>query len=163
MMDRIPVPPEKRRILEGLIRVTDLLIYATVIAGGVFALVFTPSSVRTELTGWEWMIPIWGGMLLAGGIGGFVGRLSRYWIIEVPALPLAAVGIGTYFLVLGSTAFSSPLAAVAATFVLVALLMMVRRYLELQIFASEPDDQDIRARVFAILRRRTRDIVPRNR
>jgi hypothetical protein len=161
-MDRNPITPEKRRVLEALIRIIDLVIYAAVIVGGVYALIFTPMSVQTELTGWEWLIPVWGSMLLLGGLGGFVGRLTRYWIVEVPSLPLAGVGIGIYFFILGSTAFSSAVAVVATMLILASLLMILRRYVELQIFASEPEDQDFRARVVAMFTRRTRDVVQRN-
>lgn len=160
-MDKLPVPPEKRRVLEALIRIIDLVIYFAVAVGGVYALIAPPTSVQTELTGYEWMIPVWGALFLLGGIGGFVGRLSRFWIIEVPALPLAAFGIGLYFVILVPTAFASVFAAVATSLVLAALLNVVRRYLELQIFASEPDDRDIRARFFAAARRRTRNVVSR--
>lgn len=156
-----PPPPEKRRVLEALIRIIDLVIYIAVSAGGLFALIATPTSVQNELTGWEWLIPMWGWMLMLGGLGGFAGRLTRYWIIEVPSLPLAGVGIAIYFLVLGRTAFSNALAVVATMLILAAFLMIVRRYVELQIFATEPDDRDFKSRLAAMLRRRTRDVVHR--
>jgi hypothetical protein len=149
-------------MLEALIRVIDLVIYLAVAVGGVYALIAPPPSVQTELTGWEWMIPTWGALLLLGGLGGFVGRLSRFWIIEVPALPLAMFGIGVYFMILGSTIFATVFATVATMLILAAFLNMVRRYLELQIFATEPDDHDLRARLLAATRRRTRNVVPRD-
>lgn len=161
-MDRQPVAPEKRRVLEALIRVIDLVIYAAVAVGGIFALIAPPPSVQAELDGWEWLITVWGAMLVLGGAGGFAGRLSRFWIVEVPALPFAGIGIGVYFLILGTTATVTPFTTVATMIVLAAMLNMLRRYLELQIFASEPGDQDIRARVAAILGRRTRDVVRRD-
>ncbi len=161
-MDRIPVAPEKRRLLEGLIRVIDLVIYAAVAVGGLYALIAPPPSIQTELNGWEWLIPVWGSLLIVGGLGGFIGRLSRFWIIEVPSLPFAGIGIGVYFLVLGTTATVTPFTTVAAMLILAAMLIMLRRYLELQIFATEPDDQDLRARVAAMLRLRTRDVVRRD-
>lgn len=161
-MDKAPVAPEKRRVLEALIRITDLVIYAAVAVGGVFAFIAPPPTVQSELVGWEWLIPVWGAMLVVGGLGGFAGRLSRYWIVEVPALPFAGIGIGVYFLVLGTTATVTPFTTVAAMIILAAMLNVLRRYLELQIFASEPDDQHIRARVAAMLRRRTRDVVRRD-
>ncbi|MDD7930061.1 hypothetical protein [Microbacterium thalli] len=161
-MDRAPVAPEKRRVLEALIRVIDLIIYAAVGVAGVFAIVAPPPSVQTELAGWEWLITVWGALLILGGAGGFAGRLSRYWIVEVPALPFAGIGIGVYFLILGTTATVTPFTTVAAMIVLAAMLNMLRRYLELQIFASEPGDQDIRTLVAAILSRRTRDVVRRD-
>ena len=90
------------------------------------------------------------------------GVKTRFWIIEVPALPLSMFGIGVYFVILGATIFATVFATVASMLILAAFLNMVRRYLELQIFATEPDDHDFRARLLAATRRRTRNVVPRD-
>lgn len=161
-MERLPIPPRIRHRYEAIIRVIDLITYFAVFVGGVYALVGTPNSVVDELAGWEWVIVLWAFLLLLGGSAGFWGRLTRWWMVEVPATVLAFFGIAIYFLVLGRFAFASITSAVAVSLVAVAMLVMVRRYAELQIFATEPGT-DFRTRVAAALRRRTADVVRRHR
>lgn len=161
-MDRFPIPPRIRHLWEAVIRYIDLIVYTAVFIGGVYALIGTPNSVVDELVGWEWVIGLWAALLLLGGFAGFLGRLTRWWMIEVPATVLAAFGIAIYFIVLGRFAFASVTSAVAVTLVCVAMLVMVRRYAELQIFASEPGT-DFRSRVAEALRRRTPNFVQRHR
>lgn len=161
-MDRHPIPPERRRRFEALIRLIDLTAYSAVFVGGIWALVFTPDSVTLELSGWPGLIVVWAVLLLAGGGAGFLGRLTRYWVIEVPATVAALFGILIYFVILGQTVFRSVTAAVAAVLVLVAMLLMLRRYLELQIFSTEPDERRFPDRVAAMFRRRTANVVQRD-
>lgn len=161
-MERLPIPPKIRHRYEAIIRVIDLITYFAVFVGGVYALVGTPNSVVDELAGWEWVIVLWAFLLLLGGSAGFVGRLTRWWMVEVPATVLGSFGIAIYFIVLGRFAFASITSAVAVSLVAVAMLVMVRRYAELQIFATEPGT-DFRTRVAAALRRRTADVVRRHR
>lgn len=162
-MDRRPVPEDKRRRLEAVIRVLDMVTYIAIIAGGVYAVAFTPNTVQVELAGWEWLINIWGALLLLGGGIGFTGRLTRYWIFEMPATLAAVFGIAIYFVVLGTTSFSSITATVAAALAFVAMVAMVRRYVELQIFSSDPDNDDFKTRLAEMIRRRTLDAVPHDR
>lgn len=161
-MDRYPISDRTRRRWEAVIRVIDVIAYAAVFIGGVYALVGTPNSVVDELRDWDWVIVLWAALLLIGGGVGLVGRLSRRWMIEVPATVLACFGILIYFVVLGRFAFSSITSAVAVALTLVAMLVMMRRYAELQIFSTEPNG-DFRARAAAALRRRTADFVHRHR
>ncbi|MEW1990698.1 hypothetical protein [Microbacterium sp. NPDC078849] len=161
-MDRWPISPKVRHRYEAIIRIIDLFAYFAVFIGGVYALVGTPNSIVDELAGWEWLILLWAFLLLVGGAAGFLGRFLRWWMIEVPATVLATFGIGIYFIVLGRFAFASITSAVAVALVCVAMLVMVRRYAELQIFATEPGT-DFRTRVAAALRRRTPDVVRRHR
>lgn len=162
-MDRRPVETARRRRIEAAIRIIDLTVYAAVLAGGVYALVSTPATIVDELQGFEWLIGLWASLLLAGGSVGFVGRLSRYWFVEVPATVAAFFGIFIYFVVLGRYAFTSVTAAVAAALVLVAMCTMARRWAELQIFATDPDAHDFRHRMADALRRRTTNFVNRHR
>lgn len=161
-MDRHPIDTARRRRYEALIRVVDLLAYATVCIIGVYAMLFTPLSVYDQLAGANWLVWVWSGLLLAGGAVGFVGRAARYWFLEVPATVLAFTGLLIYFVVLGQFAFSSVTAAVAAGCALVAVLLMARRWAELQIFATDPDATDFRTRMADALRRRTSDFVHRH-
>lgn len=157
MMDRYPVPEERRRRFETGIRLIDLIVYAAVFGGGVYALIATPATVAAELHGAMWLIGVWSGLLCLGGAVGFVGRLTRFWMIEVPATVLAFAGILIYLVVLGRFAFTSVTAAVAALLVLVAMAMIARRWAELQIFATDPDRHDFRFRMAEALRRRTQN------
>lgn len=161
-MDRHPVETPRRRRFEAVIRIIDLIVYAAVFAGGIYAITGTPKTVVDELAGAELLIWLWAGLLLAGGVVGFVGRFTRYWFLEVPATVLGFAGILIYLVVLGRSAFSSVTAAVATTFVLVALGMLARRWAELQIFATDPDATDFRSRMADALRRRTSNFVHRH-
>jgi len=131
----------RQRILEAAVRVLDLIVYATVFVGGAYALATPPNTVVDSLEGYEWLVTIWAILLLVGGLVGFVGRLTRYWLVESPATIAAATGITIYVVVLAQYTFLSITAAVATTLAIVAGAFMVRRWMELQIFASEPLDK----------------------
>lgn len=161
-MDRRPVPPERRRRFEAIIRIIDLVVYAAVAVGGVYALVGTPATVVDELRGALWLVVVWAGLLCVGGAVGFLGRLTRYWMLEVPATVLAFFGVLIYVVVIGRFAFTSITAAVAALLILVAMGMLARRWAELQIFATDPDAHDFRHRMAEALRRRTQDFPHRH-
>lgn len=161
MTERYPVPENKRRILEAGIRLIDIIIYVAIFVGGCFAAFATPTSVQTELSGWRWLIPLWVGFLIVGGLMGAIGRITRIWILEPPADVAAVVGIAMYFVMLGKSAFDSWLAVLATMLVLVAALMMLRRYLELQIFGTDPSNRSFAERFADALRRRTGDVPPR--
>lgn len=160
-MDRLPVEPARRKQFEAFIRIIDLIAYAAVFAGGIYALVATPMTVFDELAN-TGLIYLWSGLLLVGGASGFVGRITRFWFPEMPATVLAFAGILIYFVVLGRYTFTSITAAVAATLVLVSMLVMARRWAELQIFATDPEAKDFRTRLADALRRRTQNFVQRD-
>lgn len=160
-MDKHPVPPRRRRLYEALIRAVDLVVYAAVFAGGCYAMFATPSTVVDELGDADWLIVFWSIMLLAGGSVGFAGRAFRRWMVETPATVASFTGILVYVIVLGRYAFTSITAAVAVALTVVAALTMARRWLELQIFATEPG-LNLRGRFLAALGRRTANTVPRD-
>lgn len=160
-METFPVEPKKRRKIEWGVRLTDLAAYTVIFIGGVAAMFFTPNTVTTELIGYEWLIPIWATMLLVGGLLGFVARITTIWIMEPAASVISMFGIAIYFIVLGKSAFSSLTAVLASCLIFVALLWVIRRYLELQLFGSNPDHKDFRARFNAALDRRIPNVPPR--
>lgn len=160
-MDRRPVEPARRKRFEAFIRCIDLVAYATVFTGGLYALFATPVTVFDELAG-TGLIFLWSGLLLVGGFAGFMGRLTRFWFPEMPATVLSFAGILIYFVVLGRYTFTSVTAAVAAALVLVAMLLMARRWAELQIFATDPEAKNFRTRLADALRRRTQNFVQRD-
>lgn len=161
-MERFPIPTHRRRLYEGAIRVLDLIVYVLVFAGGLYALWATPQSVVDEFVGWEWLIGVWAGFLLAGGLVGFAGRAARFWMIETPATIASFFGVLIYLIVLGRFTFTSITAAVAAALVAVAMLVMLRRWLELQIFGTQPG-LDLRGRLLDAATRRTADVAHRHR
>lgn len=161
MVDKFPVEPTKRKRIEVIIRIIDTIAYAVIFFGGVYALFFTPSSVLIELREAAWLIPFWSSLLLIGGLLGFVGRISTIWLLEPPADVASAMGILIYIFVLGKTAFESITAAVATCLMVVALLSTIRRYLELQLFGSDPTNRDFRSKLNDTLSRRIPNVPPR--
>jgi hypothetical protein len=159
-VQRFPVAPKKRRLIELSIRIIDLIIYAAVFASGIYAAVFTPLSVARELRGWEWLVFVWAGFLLIGGLMGFIGRASTIWLLEPAACVAAAVGLVIYAVVLGRTAFDAITTTVAMLIVIVALLGVVRRYAELQLFGSNPDSRSAKDRLQDAWERRIPNVPP---
>lgn len=145
----------RRERFEGVVRIVDLVIYAITVACGFYAVLATPMSVVDVLTGAEWLVGLWAALLLVGGTVGFIGRLSRYWMVEIPGTVLAFAGMMIYFVMLGRFAFTSITASVASGMVLATSLVMFRRWIELQIFSSEPGDGSLGVRLAFALRRRT--------
>lgn len=155
MVTTDPRTNERRRAKEAWIRVIDLIVYLFAVAGGIFALAVPPTTIKTQLEGWEWLAIFWGCMLVVAGVFGFVGRLSRVWLIEAPGTALAIGGGLVYALVLGVTAYSSTTAWVAFCIVAIATLELWRRYLELQIFTTDPGVKTLADRLRAAMSRRT--------
>jgi len=148
-------------MLEATIRIIDIVAYFIIFVGGCYALFFTPDSVQRELSGAEWLVPLWAGFLLVGGGLGMVGRITRIWILEPPADVAAIVGALIYFVVLGNTLFQSVTAGVATTLVFYAIIQMFRRYIELQIFGTDPRSHGFTDRIAESLRRRTANVAAR--
>jgi hypothetical protein len=161
MMERHPVPERKRRRLEATIRIIDIIAYFIIFVGGCYALFFTPASVQRELAGSEWLVPMWAAFLLIGGPMGMIGRITRVWILEPPADVAAIVGAAIYFVILGNTMFQSVTAGVATALVFYAMIQMFRRYIELQIFGTDPNVHGFTDRIAETLRRRTANVTPR--
>lgn len=157
-MERFPVPQEKRRVLEAIIRIIDIVAYFIIFVGGCYALFFTPDSVARELSGAEWLVPMWAAFLLIGGGLGMIGRITRIWVLEPPADVAAIAGAAIYFVVLGGTLFQSVTAGVATTLVFYAMIQMFRRYIELQIFGTDPNVHGFTDRIAEALRRRTGNV-----
>ncbi|QDP45040.1 hypothetical protein QDW22_gp22 [Microbacterium Phage DirtyBubble] len=154
-----PAPPRKKRAYEAAIRYLDLFVYMAVFMGGV-ALTTLPFGQATSiLKGYELLVVVWAMFLLGGGLLGFLGRLTRYWMVENSATIASAFGAAIYIVVLGRFAFESIAALFTWTFVILAFLLLVRRWLELQIFGSEPGDW--RHRLAMALARKTADTVDR--
>ena len=154
-----PQSGDSRRSKEALIRLIDLAVYAAVIAGGVLALAFPPETVQSKLGGYEWLAIFWGVLLLVAGAMGLLGRLSRYWIIEMPGTVASVFGALIYLVVLSASAMSSASNRVAVAMTVVATLCLVRRYVELQLFTTDPGVSTLSVRISKGLRRRTANTI----
>lgn len=150
---------ERRRAKEAAVRVVDMLAYLAVLTGGIGAFLFTPDTVRAALAGLPGLVILWGTLLVVGGTLGFIGRLTRVWVIEIPGASAGFFGAAMYFVILGSAALALPTAIVATTLVATMMLLLARRYLELQILTSEPISATFAEKVRTILRRRTTNTV----
>ena len=146
-MEKFPIEPRRRKVVEGSIRGIDIVVYLIVFVSGIYALLLTPTTVTTALQGWDWLIPWWASFLLVGGLFGMIGRISTIWMFEPPADFAAFVGILIYFVVLGNFAFSSVTSSVTTCLVFVAMLGIIRRYIELQLFGSDPMHRDFRSKL----------------
>jgi hypothetical protein len=160
-MNNHPPAPPRRRALEAAIRIVDLVVYAGVFGGGAYVLLTAPSTLTESLQGYYWLIVVWSILLGGGGLIGFLGRLTRYWLVETPATIAAAFGIGSYLVVLSPYLLSSYAVAVLFIMALTAMAFMVRRWLELQIFATEPGTS-WRTRLTLAANRRTQNTVNRS-
>jgi hypothetical protein len=160
-MNRYPVEPRKRRFLELFIRTIDIVVYFAVLTGGIYAMFFTPDSITKQLAGWEWLVPWWACFLMFGGLLGVIGRSTTIWILEPAADVAASVGILIYLVVLAHTAFDTITSTVATFLVGVAFLAITRRYLELQLFGSDPSHRDFRSRLFDVMHRRIPNVPSR--
>lgn len=158
-----PRDNESRRAKEATIRIIDLIVYIFVIGSGIFALTVPPDTIQRWLAGWEWVALMWGWLLIVAGSLGFIGRLTRVWAIELPG-PIAAVfGQAIYVLVLAATAFTSATAWVALCMIVGACFALLRRYIELLIFTTDPEAKTLTDRLVAALQRRTANVAGRHR
>jgi hypothetical protein len=162
MVTTDPRVNDRRKIKEALIRIVDLLAYAAVFLGGVGAFLYTPATVKSALYGFPWLIITWGVLLVVGGFLGFVGRLTRIWVIEIPGASAGFFGSAMYFVILGLASMRLPTAVVAVSLVACMMFLLGRRYLELQILTSEPGDVGFTQKLRAILRRRTTNTVSKH-
>lgn len=161
-MDKHPVPPGRRRRLEHAIRVIDMMVYAAVFGGGMYAVLAPATTIFVEVVHDNpLLLGLWTALLVGGGLIGFLGRLTRYWLVENPATVASAFGILIYLVVVSQYALQSLTAGVGVLLLVAALGFMVRRWFELQIFATEPDPS-WRKRLLTAWRRHTPDVVARD-
>jgi hypothetical protein len=154
-----PRTNQRRLRWERLIWCLDMGSYLLMAFSGFIALFYTSDFVVREVRSREAII-LWGVLLLAGGLAGFAGRLTRLWVVEILGNVSAASGAVIYLLII-VTAVLGGSSLVLFGFVTAAYIAMVRRYSELQIFTSEPGLDTFTARVQSLLRRRTTNTVQR--
>lgn len=143
---------------ERVIRWVDIAAYAVIFLSGLFVLIAPPASIARNLDS-GWVIG-WAVLLMLSGGFGFIGRLTRFWAIEAPGAFAGAFGAAVYVLVLIlATLEGQVTGAVASTFVACMSLLMVRRYVELQLFTTDPGDITFTERILTALQRRTKDSI----
>lgn len=156
-----PKVSSRRLWWERLIWVLDMASYLFLAVAG-YAAAFDPSDyVVSALEGYQWVIWLWGGLLLFG-LFGFVGRVTRIWAIEYPANVFTAWGAVLYLLILLPSILDGASVALPAV-IFVAWAYLCRRYAELNIYTNDPRVKTWRMRLEAALARRTENTVPRLR
>lgn len=160
-MERYPISPKRRRRYERAIRIVDLIVYSAVFTGGLAAVFAPPTSATDELIQTPVLIALWAVLLLGGGLVGFLGRLTRYWLVEGPGTVAAFFGAAIYLVLLFNAALQSATTTLALALVFIAMAELARRWLELQIFGTEPN-ATWKRRLRNALTRRTADVVPRD-
>lgn len=150
---------ERRLRWERTIWIIDLIAYAVMAVNGASALWFTSPFVQDEIR-LPGVIILWGLLMLAGGLGGFVGRLVGWWALEVLLNVSAWSGAVCYAIIVLSAVVGGT-SLVLLGMVVLAFLGMFRRYCELQIFTSEPGLTTFTEKVRSLLRRRTGYVVRR--
>ncbi|UKH48458.1 membrane protein [Microbacterium phage Katzastrophic] len=160
-MEKNPAPPRKRQAFEAAIRYVDMFVYAVVFMGGAALAVLPFGQATAILQGYEVLVVLWAALLIGGGLMGFLGRLTRYWMVENSATIASAFGVLIYAVILGRFALESIAATFTWVFVVLAFCLLVRRWMELQLFGSEPGDW--RHRLALALARRTANTVNHTR
>lgn len=101
------------------VRVTG---YAMMAAAGGVAFAIPVSSIQAS-TGW--LVYLWAGFLLVGGILSGFGAFTDRWIGELTGLPLISSAFGVYFVVL-ALARTVAAAAAALAFGAIAVILLAR-------------------------------------
>lgn len=144
----------RKEILEGLLRAIDVTVGMLAMVAGIFALAATPPTILREVTIPQ-LVWLWGGLLIVGGFAAALGRIIGLWIFETSGIAAMAFGTAIYAVVLSQVIHDELGVIVAAALITIALLLMARRYVQLQIFTSEPDERGWLSRVVTVLTRRT--------
>lgn len=148
----------RRSALALLLKLIDIGVGLTAIVGGVFAIIATPATVAHEV-GVPGLVYLWGALLIVGGFCAALGRLVGIWILETTGIVGMCFGTLIYIGVIAGVlqGRGGPEVIVAVCMFIVALLAMIRRYVELQIFTSEPNERGWIARLHSLLKLRLPD------
>jgi hypothetical protein len=144
----------RRARLEALLKSVDVGVAVVAIAAGIFAVAATPPSIVREVSV-PFLVWFWGLTLMVGGIAAGAGRISGIWILETSGIMSMATGTFMYLAVVSTALRKEPGVAVPLGLIVIALLAMLRRYVELQLFLSDPDDKGFWSRVNELVHQRT--------
>lgn len=151
-----------RRGWERTLWVVDMIVYLILGVAGLSVLLDPADYVLVAVGGSVWILLLWSMLLIVGGMGSFVGRASRFWIIEYSTNVLVGWGSALYLLVILAALDSWGQVGVAAL-VFIALGFTLRRYAELNILVGEPRTGRLRERMASDIARRTEDTIPGRR
>lgn len=126
----------RRRVTHLALRVIDTFVGVGAFAAGVFALVATPPTILREVQ-WPWLVFVWAGLLILGGASLAFGRITGVWLFETAGIAAGAFGLAIYIVVVSTAIPREPGVIVATILLFLGLLLMGRRYVELQEFTSE--------------------------
>lgn len=143
----------RRAFAAHAIKIIDVAIGLACIVAGIFAIVATPPTVIKAIN-LDGLVFMWGALLVAGGFLSALGRITGVWILETVGIASAGTGALIYLVVISAALHDHNSVITALCLILISLLGMVRRYIELQIFLSEPGDRGIVHRLQEILTHR---------
>lgn len=134
-----PTASRRNARLLAALKAVDLSIGFLGIIGGIWVLVFPPSSFIQNVT-LPVLLIFWGGFLLVGGVGAVVGRLTDLWLVECVGIISLFIGCLIYAItvVTAATLTLTTSVGVAVAVFLIAALAMAHRYLELQRLTGDP-------------------------
>lgn len=147
---------------EAAVRIVDLIAYFALVIGGIGAILVTPETVNETIGKYPIVLAVWIALMLAGGILGFIGRLTRIWVVETPGASFGFFGAAMYFVILALASVDGVTALVVASLVLMMMGFMARRWIELQILTSEPGDVTLLQRFVRMMKRRTTNTVSKH-
>lgn len=145
---------QSRRAKERVLQVIDISVGLVVMVSGLFALFATPLSVLQEVQVF-WLVWLWGGLLVFGGFLTALGRLTGIWILETTGLGQSIFGVAIYAVVVSALIANAIGVVVAVALIGAALLMLIRRYVELSLFLNVGAPRGVLGRLDAAMRRRT--------
>lgn len=153
-----PTASRRNARLLAALKGVDLAIGSLGIIGGLWVLVFPPSSFIQNVTV-PVLLLVWGGFLLVGGIGALVGRLTDLWLVECVGIVALFIGCLIYAITIitAATLTLTSSVGVAVAVFLIAALAMAHRYIELQRLTGDPHPLDggFWQRLRAVIFRRT--------
>lgn len=115
----------------------DVTIGVAGVLAGLAALLAPPQSVLREVQ-MPLLIWVWGCLLIVGGSSLAFGRVVDRWVFQTSGIAAMIPGAGIYMVVLLSAARLDLGVLVACGLILIAVLLLLRRYLELQEFTAAP-------------------------
>lgn len=127
----------RQAITVGILAVIDVTIGVVSILAGLVAVLAPPPSVLREVQ-MPLLIWVWATLLIVGGSSLSFGRIVDRWVFQTSGIAAMIPGAGIYLVVLFSASRIELGVLVAAGLILVAVLLLLRRYLELQEFTAVP-------------------------